>query len=248
MSHRAVDRSCGARARGSCELLAARALGLAAAPHTQLAEPTARLSLRRRGSGRLHDDGRGDRLHLALRDRVRRTRAPAHHRHVGEANGRGISRRHEQWRPAVPCRRPGERRLQCPERAGSSSGRAGVHPVRHDVRLPQSGCAAGRRRAGRWRVGHRCAARRRNPPLRPARDAFSRRARPAAENVSRARRALVDGRVRRVEPALRRDRRSGACPETPVAAARRHARAHDAPPQRPQCDWRRARGPPRRRA
>ena len=123
----------------------------------------------------------------------------------------------------LPYRRAGERRLQCPERAGASSGRAGVHPVRHAVRLPQSECAAGRRRAGRRRVGHRCAARRRNPPLRPARDAFGRRARPAAEDVSRARRALVDGRVRRVEPALRRDRRSDACPEAPVAAARRHA-------------------------
>ena len=88
MSHRAIDRPRGARARGGGQLLAPRALGLASAPDAQLAEPTARLSVRRRGSGRLHDDGRGDRLHLALRGRVRSARAPAHHSHVGEANGR----------------------------------------------------------------------------------------------------------------------------------------------------------------
>ena len=60
------------------------ALGLAAAADAELAEPPARLSLRRRRSRRLHDDGRGRRLHLALRRAVRRAGADPHHGHVGE--------------------------------------------------------------------------------------------------------------------------------------------------------------------
>ena len=95
--------------------------------------------------------------------------------------------------------------------------------VLHAVRLPQSRPAARRRRAGRRRVGHRRAARRRDPPLRPAGDALGRRARAAAADLSRSRRALVDGRVRRVEPALRRDRRPDACPPAAVTATRRDA-------------------------
>ena len=82
MSQRALHRSRGARARRGCQLLAARALGLAAAADAQLAEPTARVSLRRRGPGRLHDDARGDRLHLALCRVVACAGAHAHHRHL----------------------------------------------------------------------------------------------------------------------------------------------------------------------
>ena len=52
--------------------------------------------------------------------RVRRAGAHAHHRHVGEANRRGIPRRDEQRRPALPDRRAGERRLQRAERPGAS--------------------------------------------------------------------------------------------------------------------------------
>ena len=76
--HRAVDRSRRARTRRGGELLAARALGFAAAPHAQLAEPAAGLSLRRRRSRRLHDDGRGGRVHLALRRVVARAGAHPH--------------------------------------------------------------------------------------------------------------------------------------------------------------------------
>ena len=47
LPQRAVDRPRRARARRGGELLAARALGLAAAAHAQLAEPPSRLSLRR---------------------------------------------------------------------------------------------------------------------------------------------------------------------------------------------------------
>ena len=48
LSQRALDRSRGARARRGGQLLAPRALGLAAAADAELAEPPARLSLRRR--------------------------------------------------------------------------------------------------------------------------------------------------------------------------------------------------------
>jgi uncharacterized OsmC-like protein len=81
-----LDRSRGARTRRNCQLLAARALGLTAAADAQLAKPTAWLPLRGRRPGRLHDDARGDRLHLALCCRVRCAGAHEHHRHLCEAN------------------------------------------------------------------------------------------------------------------------------------------------------------------
>ena len=117
MSHCSLHRSRGARARGGCQFLASRALGLAAAADAQLAEPTARVSVRRRGSGRLHDDARGDRLHLALCRVVGCARAHAHHRHLREANRRGIRRHDDQRASSLPHHRGGERRLQCSERA-----------------------------------------------------------------------------------------------------------------------------------
>ncbi len=58
--------------------------------------------------------------------------------------------------------------------------------------------------------------------------------------VSRPRRAVVDGRVRRVGPALRRGRGPHASAAAAVAAARRDARARDARPQRARGDGRRA--------
>ena len=134
---------------------------------------------------------------------------------------------------ALPHRRHRERRLQ-----SRRTSRLSVQAVPSSIaaftapRLPQSQQSAGRRRAGRRRVGHRRAARRRNPALRPPRHAVGRRTRAAAANVSRPRRAVVDGRLRRLESALRRDRRSDARAPAAVAAARRHARAHDARPQR----------------
>ncbi len=143
----------------------------------------------------------------------------------------------------------GERRLQPPERAGASS-RPCRRPIECftplDYRNPDQ--LPDRRRAGRRRVRHRRAAGRRNPPLGPARDALGRRARAAAADLSRPRRAVVDGRLRRLEPALRRDRRPDARAEAAVAAAGRHAGAHDARPQRPQRGRRRDRRPAGRRA
>ena len=61
LPHRALDRSRRARTRRGRQLLAPRTLGLAAAADAELAEPAARLSLRRRRPRRLHDDGRGRR-------------------------------------------------------------------------------------------------------------------------------------------------------------------------------------------
>ena len=186
VAHRPVDRSRRARARRGGELVAARALGLPAAPHAQLAEPSAGLPLRWPASRRLHDDGRGDRVHLALRQRL--SQAPVRtsdERHVGDAYRRWVSRRDEQRRDRVPVRRGRERRLQPPERAGASQSVPASIEQFTAVRLPQSGAAARRRRARRRRVGDGRAAGRRDPAFRPARDALRRGARPSAAHVSR---------------------------------------------------------------
>ena len=92
-------------------------------------------------------------------------------RHVGDTHGRRVSHRDDQWRYPLPVRRHRERRLQSAERAGASSGGAGVcradHPVRvsRRVQVARWGCA--RRRC----VGHRSAARRGDSPLGATRDA-----------------------------------------------------------------------------
>ena len=67
--------------------MAARTLGLAAAADAELAEPPARLSLRRRRPRWLHVHGRGRRLRLALRRGGRRAGPHPHHGHVGHARG-----------------------------------------------------------------------------------------------------------------------------------------------------------------
>ena len=111
------------------------------------------------------------------------------------------------------------------------------------VRLPQPDPAPRRRRARRRCVGHRRAAGGRAAAIGTTGDPLGRRARAAAANVSRPRRPLVDGRIRRVGPALRRGRRSPAGAAAAVAAARRDARANDARPQCADGDGRRAGGP-----
>ena len=109
------------------------------------------------------------------------------------------------------------------ERSGDRQGRAGIDPVLHAIQLPQPERLAGRRRAGRRRIGYRRPTRRRNRPFRSAGHAVRRRARQAAADVSRPRRALVDGCVGRVESALQRNRRPDACPPPPVTATDRNA-------------------------
>ena len=108
------------------------------------------------------------------------------------------------------------------------------------VGLPRPGQAARRRRARRRSVGDRRAAGRRAAAVGPAGDALGRRARTAAAHVPRPRRAVVDGRVGRVGPAVRRGRRSQPGPAAALAAARRDARAGDARSQRAHRDRRRA--------
>ena len=111
------------------------------------------------------------------------------------------------------------------------------------VRVPQPDPTPRRRRARRGRVGHRRAAGGRAEAIGTTGDPLGRGACTAAANVSRPRRPVVDGRVRRLGPAVRRGRRSHARAAATVAAARRNARANDARPQRADGDGRRAGGP-----
>ena len=78
-------------------------------------------------------------------------------------------------------------------------------------------------------------------------DPLGRRARAAAADVPRPRRPLVDGRLRRLGPALRRGRRSHARTAAPVAAARRDAGAATLDLNALTGDGRRAGRPFRRR-
>ena len=107
------------------QLVAHRALGLAAAADAELAEPAARLRLRGRRSRRLPDDARGRRLHRRLRAGDRRAGADPHDGHVGAprprrdtscaptratgAAGRSCSRP----APATSPRVPALRRARC---------------------------------------------------------------------------------------------------------------------------------------
>ncbi len=208
--------------------MAARAVGLAASAHAQLAEPPSRSSLRRPRSRRLHDRRRSGGLHRALRRRLAGT---GPHPHGGDhrvAHRHGLSRGNQPGRVRLPLRRHRQRRLQSCQRAVRAGRGAGRHRTDHRVRLSPPRPAARGRRARRRPVRHRAAARRGNPPVRPSRHAVGRRARAPAPPVSRPRRAVVDGPLGRVEPALRRDRRPDACAPPAVAAARGHAPARDA--------------------
>ena len=124
LPHRAVDRPRRPRARRGGELLAPRALGLAAAADAQLAEPAAGPSLRRPGSRRLHDDARGGRLHRALRRRV--SRAPVRtSTTVTSVRARpttAIASRRADGEIRCRARRARERRLQPADGAGGQRG------------------------------------------------------------------------------------------------------------------------------
>ena len=124
---------------------------------------------------------------------------------------------------------------------------AGVGAAADAVRLPRPGRAARRRGPGGGRVGDRRAARGRARALRAAGDPLGRGAHAAAAHLPGTRRALVDGRVRGVGPALRRARRPHPGPAAALAPAGRDARADHARPQRARLDRRRAGRPPGRR-
>ena len=126
LPQRPVDRPRRPRARRGGQLLAARTLGLAAAAHSQLAEPPAGPSLRRPGSRRLHDGGRSDRVHRALRQGLARSRPDRRERHVGAAGRRWIPRDDEPRRDSLPDRGHRERRLQPASGAAAARCGAGV--------------------------------------------------------------------------------------------------------------------------
>ena len=69
-------------------------------------------------------------------------------------------------------------------------------------------------------------------PLGSTGDPLGRRARAAAEDLPRPRRAVVDGRIRCLERALRPDRRPQPCPRAAIAATGGDTRACDARPER----------------
>ena len=183
----ALDRPRGPRARRGRQLLADRALGFAPAAHAELAEPAARLRLRGRRSGRLPHDARDHRVHRALRD-ARVARPCGRTTRSLRCAARTTATR------SSPTRAPGTARRSCspPARATSRRSRAvgrAVPPAhRHAdaAAVPQPGPARAGRRARRRRLRHGHADRRRDPALRPARDAGGRRARARAPRSTAA--------------------------------------------------------------
>ena len=123
LPQRPVDRPRRARARRGGELLAARTLGLPAAADSQLAEPAAGPPLRRPGSRRLHDHGRGHRAHRALRRQLGRSGPDGHERHLGAAHRRRLPGDDEPRRDRLPDGGHREWRLQPAERARGSARR-----------------------------------------------------------------------------------------------------------------------------
>ena len=187
---------------------------------------------------------RGRRADRSIRRARSCSGSDGHERHLGAARRRRLPGHDE------PRRDPSRARWS--SRAGPATGRrcrrsrTRVPPdveqltpfeYRNPTQLPDGGVLV----VGR--VGHRRAARGRAEAIGATGDPLGRRARAAAANVSRPRRPVVDGRVRRLGPALRRGRRSPAGAAAAVAAARRDARANDARPQRADGDGRRAGGP-----
>ena len=185
---------------------------------------------------------------VELIDRLRRARScsgsDGHERHLGAARRRRLPGHDEPRRDPVAHGGDRERSLQPADGAGVRRRAAAGRRAADAVRVPQPGrssptaacsSSARRRPACSWRPSCRQSGR----PV----TLVGRRARAAAANVSRPRRPVVDGRVRRVGPALRRGRRSRAGAAAAVAAARRDARANDARPQRAGGDGRRAGGP-----
>ena len=99
------------------------------------------------GPRRLHDDGRGRRVRLALCRRRRRAGAHAHHGHVGHGGPtRATTSPPTTGELRCRCAGAGERRLQPPQRAGASAGRAGTQSqcftaldYRNPGQLPEGG-------------------------------------------------------------------------------------------------------------
>ena len=147
----ALDRPRRPRARGGGELLAARALGLAAAAHAELADPAAGPRLRRAGPRRLHDERpRWSRSSTASRRARRRRSGPARRSRRRAPYRRRVRRRDRRGHPARPDGRasPAAPATGRPCRRSRPSLPASMRAA-DPVRLPQPRPARRRRRAGR---------------------------------------------------------------------------------------------------
>ena len=215
-----------------------RALGLAAAADAQLAEPAPGRSLRRPRSRRLHDGRRGRRADRSIRRARPCPGSDGHERHLGAAH-RGRLPDHDE-----PRRDPSRATVVIASGACNQptvpAFAAALPPdveqltpfaYRNPAQLPDGGVLV----VGASATGVQLAAE--LSAIGTAGDPLGRGARATAADVSRPRRPLVDGRVRRLGPALRRGRRSLTGAAAAVAAARRDARADDARPQRARRRW-----------
>ena len=180
------------------------ALGFAPTAHAELAEPAARLRLRRRGSRRFpHDAARPSNSSSATRVRSSGAGRDPHTRSRrvrASDDGYRVSTDRGDWR----CRTvvAGGRGVQYRERARVRGGAAARDRDAHADGVSQSGSAPGGRRACRRRIGDRHPARRGDPRRGPAGDARRRRARARAADLSRQGHPVVDGRRRRAGRAL----------------------------------------------
>ena len=177
---RALDRPRRPRARRGRQHVADRALGLAPAAHAQLAEPPARLRLRRRRPRRLHDDARGGRASSTrYADRDRRAGADRHDRSRASAASTAAT-------ASRPTTGAGRRRPWCSPAARSTAPHvpdvAAALPAaideRHAARLPATRPAA--RRAA-------CSSSARRPPGIQIADELHRSGRPVTARRRRAR-------------------------------------------------------------
>ena len=157
----------------------------------------------RPGPRRLHDDGRGRRLHRAFRRGRAGSGPDPDHGDVGAPYRRRLPDHDQRRRDRLSHGPPGQRRLQPADGAGAQRSGPGLGDPAHPVRLPRAGSPP-RRRGPRGRgLGDRRTAGRRAGPFGPAGDPLGGRARADAAHLPRPRRALVDGPDGRLGRAVR---------------------------------------------
>ena len=231
---RALDRPCGPRARRGRQLVADRALGFAPAADAQLAEPAARPRLRGRRSRRLPHDARGRRASSsAMRGRSRRRSRPATTVTSVRRPMRGyrVATDRGDWHGRTLVLASGACNIPCVPKLAEAVPASITMLTPH--RVPQSGPAADRRRAGGRRLGHGRPARRRDPALGPPGHARRAASTSASPRTYRGRdiQWWMDG-AGISGPALRRGRRHRPRAPAALVPARRLARAGHARPQR----------------
>ncbi len=217
------------------ELVASRAVGLAASAHPELDDGPSGLPVRGRRPERLHDrDGRRGaprRLSPALRSAGHDR---GHGRVGASAPPTGFDVRADRghWRcDAVVAATGGSSEPRIPALAAEMPGHIDQLTALA-YRRPAQLAGDGPRARGR-RVGLRRADRRRAPPGRSRGHHRRRRARPAAPVVPRPRHLLVDGPDRPARRALRRGGRHRAGASARLGAARRQRRTTRPRSQRP---------------